>query len=318
MGDYDPPMSGKDLTMWKPDICIFHGGCDDGFGAAWAIWKKWGYEVAYVPGVYGKPLPEADGKHILFVDFSAKRPELEAMARVAKSIIIIDHHKTAEADLAPFKITQQEADDFHPETVGRMLDGRWDREQILAWFDLNQSGSVMAWDFAHTIPPNDLYTPNTSPRAPTMLSLIEDRDLWRFAYGDRTKQFSAALRTYPMIFETWDRIAHGTEALVKEGEIVLRAHTANIEKFLADAYEDKVGGHTVPVVNVPYHYASDTAHAMLTKFPDAPFTACWFRRGDGMIQWSLRSEDSRVDVSEIAKGLGGGGHRNAAGFQHPV
>jgi len=74
--------------------------------------------------------------------------------------------------------------------------------------------------------------------------------------------------------------------------VILRAHTANIAKFMADAYEAKIEGHRVPVVNVPYHYASDTAHAMLKAFPDAPFTACWFRRGDGMIQWSLRSEDS--------------------------
>lgn len=292
---------------WKPDLCIYHGNCDDGFGAAWAIWRKWGNEVAYFPGVYGKPLPDVSRKHVLFVDFSAKRPEIEAMARGAKSIVIIDHHKTAEADLQPFKLSQQEADDFHPATVQKALDGRWDREQVIAWFDLNQSGAVMAWDFVHTIPRND--------PPPTMLSLIQDRDLWRFSYGDRTKQFSAALRTYPMTFETWDRIAEDPDALVKEGEIVLRAHTANISKFLADAYEDDVGGHRVPVVNVPYHYASDTAHAMLAKFPDAPFTACWFKRGDGMIQWSLRSEDNRLDVSEVAKGYGGGGHRNAAGFQ---
>jgi nanoRNase/pAp phosphatase (c-di-AMP/oligoRNAs hydrolase) len=34
-----------------------------------------------------------------------------------------------------------------------------------------------------------------------------------------------------------------------------------------------------------------------------------------MIQYSLRSEDSREDVSEVAKQFGGGGHRNAAGYQ---
>lgn len=292
---------------WKPDLCIYHGNCDDGFGAAWAIWRKWGNEIAYVPGVYGKPLPDASGKHVLFVDFSAKPPELEVMARVAKSIIIIDHHKTAEADLKPLTVTQDEADDFHPDTVGKMLDGRWDREQVLAWFDMSQSGAVMAWDFAHRIPRND--------PPPTMLSLIEDRDLWRFSYGDRTRQFSAALRTYPMTFETWDEIAKDPDRLVEEGRIVLKAHEANIRKFLAEAYEANVGGHRVPVVNVPYHYASDTAHAMLERFPEAPFTACWFKRGDGMVQWSLRSEDQRIDVSEVAKSLGGGGHRNAAGFQ---
>lgn len=294
---------------WKPDLCIYHGNCDDGFGAAWAIWRKWGNEIAYVPGVYGKPLPDVSGRHVLFVDFSAKRVDIDAMAQVAKSIVIIDHHKTAETDLEPFKVEVcGGAKLFHADIGGMLRDmAEIDRPPILAWFDMSQSGAVMAWEFAHGIPCND------SP--PTMLALIQDRDLWRFAFGDRTRQFSAALRTYPMTFETWSEIAGNTGKLIEEGRIVLKAHSANIDKFTADAYFDDVGGFRVPVVNVPYHYASDTAHALLAKYPDAPFTACWFKRGDGQVQWSLRSEDTREDVSEIAKKFGGGGHRNAAGFQ---
>lgn len=297
--------------MWKPDICIYHGNCDDGFGAAWAIWRRWGNEVAYVPGTYGKPLPDASGKHVLFVDFSAKRPEIDAMAQVAKSIVIIDHHKTAEADLAPFifKPGRDMGYAVRVEDVDNLLgyDAMSGRPPVVAWFDMGQSGAVMAWDFAHRIPHND--------PPPNMLSLIQDRDLWRFAYGDKTRQFSAALRTYPMTFEKWDMIAADPDKLVEEGKGILRAHNANIEKFMADRYLDVIDGMTVPVVNVPYHYASDTAHALLEKCPEAPFAACWFRRGDGMIQFSLRSEDRRVDVSEVAKKFGGGGHRNAAGFQ---
>lgn len=58
--------------MWKPDLCIYHGNCDDGFGAAWAIWKRWGNEVAYIPGVYGKPLPDGPG---------VKNGDMEKLAR---------------------------------------------------------------------------------------------------------------------------------------------------------------------------------------------------------------------------------------------
>jgi nanoRNase/pAp phosphatase (c-di-AMP/oligoRNAs hydrolase) len=293
--------------MWKPDICIYHGNCDDGFGAAWAIWKRWGNEVEYVPGVYGKPLPDVGGKHVLFVDFSAKRPEIDAMAQVAKSIVIIDHHKTAEADLEPFKVTRG-AEWFGPEDINVAL-GHMDdlsRPPILAWFDMEQSGAVMAWKFARQDKP-----------VPEFLRYIEDRDLWRFSYGvgDATKQFSASLRTYEQEFNLWDRLAESTADLISQGAGILRSHNANIKKFMGDAYMDTIDGHLVPVVNVPYHYASDMAHAMLTRFPGSPFTACWFRRGDGMIQYSLRSEDSRLDVSEIAKKFGGGGHRNAAGYQ---
>lgn len=292
--------------MWKPDLCIYHGNCDDGFGAAWAIWKRWGNEVAYVPGVYGKPLPDATGKHVLFVDFSAKRPEIDAMAQVAKSIVIIDHHKTAEADLEPFKVTLCGTALFTPDDLDGMFRdmAELDRPPVLAWFDMKQSGAVMAWKFAY---PDAII--------PLFFRYIQDRDLWRFFFGDRTKQFSAALRTYPMTFETWDRLITRANDLADEGVGVLRAHNANIQKFIADCYMDTIDGHLVPVVNVPYHYASDVAHALLQKFPEAPFTACWFRRGDGMIQYSLRSEDSRLDVSEIARKFGGGGHRNAAGYQ---
>lgn len=294
---------------YKPDLCIYHGNCDDGFGAAWAIWRRWGNEIAYVPGFYGKELPDVSGKHVLFVDFSAKRPQIDAMALAARSIVIIDHHKTAEADLAPFAVTLCGGAQFSANDVGGVIEDLIELEKppVVAWFDMSQSGAVMAWEFAHGIPRND--------PPPTMLSLIQDRDLWTFAYGDRTRQFSAALRTYPMAFETWDKIAEDVDMLVEEGEAILRAHDANIDKFIADSYFAEVGGFHVPVVNVPYHYASDTAHALLQRHPSAPFTACWFRRGDGMIQWSLRSEDSRQDVSEVAKKLGGGGHRNAAGFQ---
>lgn len=290
--------------MWKPDICIYHGNCDDGFGAAWSIWMKWGNEVAYIPGVYGKPMPDVEGRNVLFVDFSAKLPELVAMANRAKSIVVIDHHKTAEADLADWNGPMPQLADIELLAAKACTETG---SPIVAWFDMSQSGAVMAWDFAHGIEHND--------PPPNMLAMIQDRDLWRFAYGDRTKQFSAALRTYPMDFNVWTDIAGRADSLVAEGEGILRAHNANIKKFMDDAYMDKIDGHLVPVVNVPYHYASDMAHALLTRFPGSPFTACWFRRGDGMVQYSLRSEDSRLDVSEIAKKFGGGGHRNAAGYQ---
>jgi len=293
------------MTMWKPDLCIYHGGCDDGFAAAWAIWKRWP-DCQFEPGVYGKPLPGAIGKNVLFVDFSAKRSEIDLMAQMAKSIVIIDHQKTAEADLEPFKIGLCGGAKFVPENLEGMFRDltELERPPILAWFDMEQSGAVMAWKFGH---PDAI--------APTFLELVQDRDLWKFKHGEDTKKFSAALRTYPMDFKVWDKLITSWGGLISEGEGILRAHNANIAKFIADAYMDTIDGHLVPVVNVPYHYASDTAHALLTRFPGSPFTACWFRRGDGMIQYSLRSEDCRLDVSEIAKKFGGGGHRNAAGFQ---
>lgn len=39
--------------MTKP-LCIYHGGCDDGFAAAWCVRKALGDDVEFYPGVYQK------------------------------------------------------------------------------------------------------------------------------------------------------------------------------------------------------------------------------------------------------------------------
>lgn len=291
------------MSEYKPDICIYHGNCDDGFTAAWSVWKRWP-DCEFVAGIYGKDPPDVTGKRVLMVDFSYKRAVLLKMSEAAKDITILDHHKTTQADLETFAILNP----VDYETIDQVLAATQPGTgNIRAEFDMQRSGAMMAWQFCF---------PNTV--IPRFVALIQDRDLWKFEFGEDTKLFSAALRTYEMNFRTWDGLTGKADDLIEDGEAVLRAHNINIEKFIADAYFDDIGGHKVPVVNVPYHYASDTAHALLEKFPDAPFTACWFRRGDGMIQYSLRSEDSRVDVSEIAKSFGGGGHRNAAGYQVPA
>jgi len=293
--------------MNKPDICIYHGNCDDGFGAAWVVHKAFGGDVEFYAGVYGKEPPNVESKNVLMVDFSYKRPVIDAMIQSgqpqAMTVLILDHHKTAAADLAGIKYPEE---NYDPATWRNKWEGAMEWP-VRAVFDMERSGAQIAWDYFF----------EGEPR-PEMIDLIGDRDLWRFQYGDRTKQFSAALRTYPQTFEAWDKIARYPEGLIDEGKGILRSHNANIAKFLADAYVGDIAGHRVPIVNVPYHYASDTAHALLQAHPEAPFTACWFRRGDGMVQYSLRSEDSRLDVSEIAKTFGGGGHRNAAGYQVPA
>lgn len=272
------------------DLCIYHGGCDDGFCAALIIRYMWP-EIKFYPGVYGKEPPDVTGKRVIMVDFSYKRPIMEAMAKTVASLFVLDHHKTAQEDLAGLEEWAAKEGIIAPVEVT---------------FDMDHSGAWLAWNFCHTDAPT-----------PEFVNLIEDRDLWRFAYGDRTRHFSAALRTYPMDFDTWIVLTSRVDLLVEEGKIILRAHQANIKKFLEDSFMERIGTYEVPCCNVPYHYASDTAHELLKRYPNAPFTAAWFKRGDGLFQASLRSEDHRLDVSEIAKRYGGGGHRNAAGFQVP-
>lgn len=296
---------------WKPDICVYHGGCDDGFGAAWVVRKRWGNDVTFVAGAYGGfewPADLAD-KNILFVDFSLKRGQMIELANgglvgaVPKSIVVLDHHKTAESELK-----QWDCGPVHPFSGERVADhiALAVMEQsypIVAHFDMEHSGARMAWDFCFP-----------GQCVPSLIMHIEDRDLWRFRL-QTTHYVSAALRTYPHDFAVWDDISGNVGRLALEGATILRGHHKNVGEFIRNRYWTDVGGYRVPVVNVPYHYASDTANELLAVEPEAPFAACWFRRGDGVFQFSLRSADDKIDVSQVAAAFGGGGHRNAAGFE---
>jgi len=288
--------------MSHPDICIYHGNCADGFGAAWAVWKRWGDAVEFVPGIYGKAPPDVTGKNVLMVDFSYKKALLETMAVTATSIIILDHHKTAQADLAEFTAS----DITSPGPDYEIACGA----KIAARFDMEKSGAVLAWEFCFPGKP-----------IPLLLQHIQDRDLWRFAL-ENTREIQAAVFSYPYDFPTWDNLieecehGEGIPDLAAEGIAIERKHHKDIDELLDVSMRYMtIGGHRVPVANLPYTMSSDAAGKLAEG---NAFAACYFDRADARV-FSLRSRGpDGADVSEIAKQYGGGGHKNAAGFQVPI
>ena len=88
--------------MNKP-LVIYHGNCADGFSAAWCFWRKYGDGADYHAGVYQQDPPDVTGRDVYLVDFSYKAPVVARMLKVARSVCLIDHHKTAIDDLRPLK-----------------------------------------------------------------------------------------------------------------------------------------------------------------------------------------------------------------------
>jgi oligoribonuclease NrnB/cAMP/cGMP phosphodiesterase (DHH superfamily) len=280
--------------MMKP-LCIYHGFCDDGFAAAWVVRAATGHGLfEFYPGVYQQAPPDVTGRNVLLVDFSYKRPVLLEMAAKAKSIVILDHHKTAAEDLAGFRepAPYDEWDRNH----NPLIEG--DDEPIAALFDMTRSGAGLAWDFFFAGKPR-----------PEFISYIEDRDLWRKALpgGD---EFTIALRSYAQDFQTWDKLVRDPGMLIDEGRAIQRYYRLRIEELKRSAYEAAIDGYTCWIANAPYFAASEVAGELAEK---AIFGACYFEVEHGRWQYSLRSRGD-FDVSEIAKVFGGGGHKNAAGF----
>ena len=88
-------MENEKIT--KDIVILYHGDCNDGFGGAWAAWKKFGNDADYVPLHHGLPLPEGlNDKHIFFVDIIPDETTIKKVISNNKSVIAIDHHKTGE------------------------------------------------------------------------------------------------------------------------------------------------------------------------------------------------------------------------------
>jgi nanoRNase/pAp phosphatase (c-di-AMP/oligoRNAs hydrolase) len=73
-----------------------------------------------------------------------------------------------------------------------------------------------------------------------------------------------------------------------------------------------IAGYTVPVLNAPHFMASDLAGELSEGHP---FAATYYIDSTGKYIYSLRSREGGIDVSDIAKSFGGGGHAAAAGFE---
>lgn len=266
----------------KP-ICIYHGNCADGFGAAWVFKRYADREFDFHPGVYQNEPPDVSGRDVYLVDFSYKRSVVEDMREKASRIVLIDHHKTAIDDLMPLI----------------------DSKAIEPFVSLDHSGAVLAYRFLHG---------NGDTGMPLLLRHIEDRDLWRFALP-RTREIQANVFSYPYDFDVWDELMRtDPQKLADEGAAIERKHHKDIgELTQVVTREFVIGGYTVPVANLPYTLTSDAGHLLAQG---KPFAACYWDTPDGRV-FSLRSTDDGIDVSEIAKQYGGGGHPHASGFRVP-
>jgi len=83
-------------------LCIYHGNCADGFTAAWAVYKAMD-NVEFYPEAYGDDPPSVINRDIIMVDFSYKRSVMEKIIEDASSVLVLDHHASAERELHGLK-----------------------------------------------------------------------------------------------------------------------------------------------------------------------------------------------------------------------
>jgi oligoribonuclease NrnB/cAMP/cGMP phosphodiesterase (DHH superfamily) len=293
----------------KP-LCIYHGNCADGFTAAWVVRRYFNGEVDFHAGIYQNEPPKIQpGQIVIFVDFSYKR---EVMLKFIQEqhpegVLLLDHHKSAAEDLKERDCYFINMGAYQGRLHwGRFLDnlaqdGVEGGPRVYTIFDMERSGAGLAWDF---------FFPDEA--RPALIDRVEDRDLWKFKHSD-TRAVQAAVFSYPYEFGAWDALFRTDLSILRtEGEAIERKHFKDIKELVGVVTRPmKIGGHEVLMANLPYTLTSDAGHQLAQG---KPFGGCYWDTPEGRV-FSLRSTDEGIDVSEIAKQYGGGGHRNASGFR---
>ena len=313
-----------------PSTIYYHADCLDGFGAAFAAWRRFGDSAFYRPLHHGDPwlADEIRGRDVYILDFSFTPDILGEMSTLAASVSQLDHHASAMQHWAG-QLQAQASGMQRYHDAARALDVR---------FHMAQSGARLAWEHFHDDLP-----------MPLLLQHIEDQDLWRFSLAD-TRAVCRQLRLQPFDFSGWQALVEATEntGTPRYREMVLRGEA--IDQFfriesarLADSQllcRARLRGEPVDAVQALRHgqeiisdaagswlactglainanglFASELGNLLAEK--SGSFGMIWQISADGDAKISLRSNGD-YDVAAIAVRYGGGGHRNAAGFRLPA
>jgi len=263
--------------------CFYHTDMDG--KCAGAIVKKMFGRGEYRPINYKDEFPFGEiekNEDVVIVDFSLQGDgDFERLLEITERVVWIDHHKTAI--------------EKHAHLEGR-IDGIR-RDGI--------SGCELAWEYFYQNRP-----------VPQVVRLLGDYDIWAFNYGDDTEHLQSGIRLYSTDAESlnWNRWLspdYEPKEEIEAGRIATKYRDSYYAGLVKEwSFRTTFEGHPAIACN------ACSVSSQLFDTADGEFDLMIPFAFDGG-QWtiSLYTTKEGVDVSEIAKKYGGGGHNQAAGFQ---
>jgi len=265
-------------------LCLHHNDAD-GRACGAVIRLALGKEIQLYEMDYGDSPPldmilVAD--HIIVVDFSLPKEEMIALAAYHQ-FTWIDHHKSALDE----------------------LDGTAD-----AWAgvrDTSEAACVLTWRYFFPDRP-----------VPKAITLIGDRDIWRWAERD-TGAFNEGLHqhyTRPENDDLWGPLLDDDPEILAEmvasGGTIRDARLREIRRASSRyGFEVLFEGSRTLVIN---QKGSGDLGAQIRSM-GYQMGYCYVDKvSDGQLMTFVSLYSDQVDVSQIAQKFGGGGHAGAAGF----
>lgn len=269
--------------------CFYHNDLDGACSAAVVNHANHDREIEFIEMAYGDKFPWdriKEDEEIIIVDFSLQPySDFEKLLDITPHVTWIDHHKSA-IDALP------------------KLRGLPGLRRVHG-----EAACELAWEF---------YFPTTD--MPEAIALLGDYDTWKFAFGEKTKQFQSGMKvqdTRPNS-KLWQFLFgqfHSEElirTIRRDGETINMFIAARNVQQLKTAYEVEFEGMRGLVCNA-WNTGCTLFNSIKDIYKKYDFVSTIFYNGD-IWTVSLYTEN-HADMSVIAAKYGGGGHMQAAGFE---
>lgn len=272
---------------------IFHHNKDmDGYTSG-AILKTKYTDAEYIGWDYTDSPPniqELINEDIILIDITFKLDFLQEIAKVSNSLTVIDHHLSFKRQVEELEKTENILFNYI--------------------YDANLSACELGWSYCYP----DL-------KIPVAVKLIGEYDTWRSSDSDRWEEVIMPFHYYmygiankmedipSYIFEEILDLSY----YIKIGKSIMNyQNTMNESSAVKNSFEKTAyGGFKCLCIN----YYPFNSNVLLSKWDTSKYDlSMGFSYNGNKWSVSLRSVGD-FDVSKIAKERGGGGHKNAAGFE---
>lgn len=279
---------------------IYHSPCYDGLTAAWVAWRQFRKTARYIPGSYGAEPPVfEEPTHIYILDFSFNPDIFDLWVSQGHKITILDHHQSAIDMLQPY------------------FDKYSNNKNLEAVFDNDRSGAGITYQYF-----------NPGKVLPRLVDLVQDRDLWRFNYGNLSRHLYSYMQfriefsdPIEKLFEVMDMIhesleQQGKSPVMEKGEVLSESYYKFCRNFADNRVMVRIpdwnNGFEFPVLTTNKMFGSDTCSYIIREFK-TKVSGYFFLEKANQWNWGMRSIDD-FDVANLCQRYGGGGHVHAAGF----
>jgi uncharacterized protein len=263
---------------------IFHHNDADGRCAAaiMAIYcRNHGYECEFIEMDYKDRVPIEHIKLLDFVaivDFSFKPEIVAEIRKIATHVVWCDHHITAK--------------DYGYDDVDGFRD----------FSEKGLSGCECTWRYCFPKVP-----------IPEFASLLGDYDSWRLFQQPKCFQFYEGLKLQDTSPDggLWNELIEmpcHQEKIIDSGKYAIRYRDNYCSEIrTAFGYKTEIAGQKALALNA-YRFGSGQFGEQFHQYP-----LCIAYIHDGK-QFTVSLYSETIDVSQIAKQFGGGGHKGASGF----